>query len=226
MAVNTFTLRNVHGDFSDWHKGRTHYALWALPVDSPAVHQRLQAAQAHLSAWLLPLYQRQAHITVGLCGFPSPEARQADDFGPAALGLQLAALRQTAVGTLDLQVGGLASFSSVPYLRVQTAPAPLQHLRQSLTANTAQDGPADYTPHVTVGLYAGEWPLSLLHAAFERFGDTEPLPLRARTLDLVSYAPAVIGGPLQTLARLDLHSGALCWSKDLPASLQAFAAIG
>lgn len=221
-----FTLRNERRDFPEWHLGRMHYALWALEVDTASVRQRVQAAQDHLGAYLLQGYCRQAHITLGLCGFLSPTPQHGDDFGPAALQVQLAALRQAKLQAFELAIGGLQSFSSVPYLTVQGPPNALQTLRQCLASGAINSPPGQYTPHVTVGLYAGVWPLSQLQAEFDRFADRAELELPVRGLSLMSYAASEIGGPLQTLARFDLKSATLHWSEDLPRDLQAFAAVG
>lgn len=224
-AADSHTLCNVRRDFPEWHLGRQHYALWALQVDTAPVRQRMEDAQAHLAHHLLEDYRRQPHITVGLCGFLSATPQHADDFGLEALRAQLTALRQVRPVPFSLRVGGLASFTSVPYLSVQADAGHLEALRLCLAGAGMHSPPGHYTPHVTVGLYAGVWPLSDLQEQFSRFTGTAPLPLTLRGISLVSYAPHEIGGPLQTLADYDFESGTLCWSSGLPAALQAFAAI-
>lgn len=221
-----FTLCNVRRDFPEWHLGRPHYALWALQVDTARVRQRVQAAQAHLAQHLLDAYLRQPHITVGLCGFPTATPQHADDFGPATLQAQLAALRQARPQPFAIGVGGLASFTSVPYLRVQAEARHLEALRQCLASACMNATPDQYTPHVTVGLYAGVWPLSVLEEQFRHFADGGDLALDIRGISLMAYAAAEIGGPLQTLAAFDFASGELHWCDPLPAALQAFARLG
>ena len=221
------TLRNEQRDFTQWHRGRGHYALWALLPDCVALEQRVQAAQARLSKWLLEGYRRQPHITLGLCGFPSTCATQDDDFEATVLRRQLDALRELRPAPFGITVGGLDSFSSVPYLAVQAQAADLGSLRQCLATNAAINTPPDrYTPHVTVGLYAGAWPLSTLHAAFDRFTVNAPLHLEISAIQLLSYAAAEIGGPLQLLANYDFASGSLRWEDStvgLPASFRDLA---
>lgn len=222
-----FTIRNVRRDFPQWHLGRTHYALWALSVDTAPVRQRVQAAQSHLAHRLLPGYCRQPHITLGLCGFLSAAPRHGDDFGRAALQQQLDALRLARPQAFDIAMGGLQSFSTVPYLTVQANADTLNTMRLCLAQSDINSAPGPYTPHVTVGLYADVWPLAELQKEFERFAvsDTEPLRLRVPGVSLMSYAPHEIGGPLQTLAEYDFSRGTLRWSNTLPEALQAFAAI-
>jgi 2'-5' RNA ligase len=221
----TFTIRNVRRDFPEWHLGRSHYALWALAVDTARVRQRVHAAQNHLAAWLLDGYCRQPHITVGLCGFPSAAPQRDDDFGCMALQKQIEALRRARPSSFDIAIGGLASFSSVPYLTVQAPTVPLHALRQCLATADMNCAPGQYTPHVTVGLYAQVWPLSELQKEFDRFEDPQALHLEVHSLSLMAYATHEIGGPLQTLAEYDFASGALRWSETLPAALQDFAAV-
>lgn len=219
------TLCNERRDFPQWHLGRSHFALWALNLDRATVRLRVQAAQCQLADYLLEGYCRQPHVTVGLCGFLSAAPQHADDFGPAALQQQLAALRQSRPTPFGLRLGGLGSFSSVPYLGVQADTGQLDLLHRCLTSAAMHSTAVPYTPHVTVGLYAGVWPLADLYAEFRRFDHQQPLPLTLRSISLVSYAASEIGGPLTTLADYDLAQGALRWSARLPSELQAFARV-
>lgn len=210
--IDSHTLRNVRRDFPEWHMGRTHYALWALQVDTQAVRQRMRAAQQHLANRLLQGYERQPHITLGLCGFLSEAPQHTDDFGAQALRLQLAALRQTNLTPFDIYIGGLASFSSAPYLTVQAAPASMESLRQCVAGAAMNPPAAHYTPHLTVGLYAGVWPLADLQEQFKDFAQSSALQLLITRLALLSYAAQEIGGSLQTLAEYDFQSRLLHWN--------------
>lgn len=209
---DSHTLRNVRQDFPEWHLGRQHYALWALAVDTPAVCQRLQAAQTHLQPWLLEGYRRQAHITLALCGFPSEMPVHGDDFGPAALQQQVQALRQCAPQPFGLRIGGLDSFASVPYLTVQADAGALDSLRLCLAHGALNAAPAQYVPHVTVGLYADAWPMATLQTQFQRFAAPEALALHIDRISLMRYVSREIGGPLQTLAHYSLESQRLVWT--------------
>lgn len=219
------TLRNELRDFPEWHCGRPHYALWAFLPEDAALGQRVQAAQAHLAPWLLQGYRRQPHITVGVCGFLSATASQGDDFGVEQLQAQLGALRQLQPTPFAIHVGGLDSFSSVPYLAVSADAVCLRALRQCLAGNAAINSPpSHYTPHVTVGLYADAWPMQTLRKEFERFPDDPDLHLPIGGIQLLSYAAREIGGPLQRLADYDFSSGKLLWkagAKEVPAAFSA-----
>jgi 2'-5' RNA ligase len=220
------TLRNERRDFPEWHRGRTHYALWALKPASAALDQRVQAAQAHLAEWLLDGYRRQSHITLGLCGFLSAAATQNDDFDAAKLQDQLTALRQLRPAPFAIDIGALDSFSSVPYLAVQAETAALHALHQCLAGNATINTPTErFTPHVTVGLYGGVWPLPLLREAFGRLPPQSPLRLDFSGIQLLSYTAREIGGPLQRLADYDFASGNLQWNQDAEGLPVAFLGI-
>jgi 2'-5' RNA ligase len=211
--AEAFTLRNERRDFPEWHLGRPDYALWALEFDSTAIAARMAAAQRHLAPWLLDGYVRQAHITLSLCGFPSALPRHADDFGPAQLRAQLAALQQVRPLPFAIAIGGLATFSSVPYLTVQAAGATLQTLRACLAAPSALAAPDRYVPHVTVGLYADAWPMPAVQQSLDAFAMCEPgcedVSARVSGVSLLAYTATEIGGRLRCLASYDFESGAL-----------------
>lgn len=174
FATAGHTIENVRRDFPEWHRGRPHYALWALDVDTAPIRDAMAAADAHLDGLLLDDYRRQAHVTLALCGFPCDTPRHADDFGPEALARQLAALEASGVEAFTLQVGRLASFTSAPFLAVHDAGGGIARLRRALTGNTAEPG-GPYTPHVTVGLYAGAWPTAEVLPRLDAFDAGPPM---------------------------------------------------
>jgi 2'-5' RNA ligase len=216
IASGEVTLRNVRRDFPEWHLGRPRYALWALQVDVAPVTQRLQAAQQHLADLLLERYHRQAHVTVSLCGFPCDAPQHADDFGPAALRAQLAALRQAQPRPFEIDIGALASFTSVPYLTVDDAGGHLAALRDCLAHGEVNPPGGRYTPHVTVGLYAGAWPMPSVQARLESFVCDAPLRLHIDGISLMSYAAPEIGERLSPIAHYDFASGTLRWDEPGP----------
>ena len=200
------TIANVRRDFPEWHRGRPRYALWAVDVDVPAVRDAVSAAGTQLADLLLPDYRRQPHITLGLCGFPVAEPREPDDFGPTELSGQLAALRALAPAPFDIDIGLLASFSSAPFLAVHDPQGGIARLRRSLTSAQPEWAEPDgaYTPHVTVGLYAGSWPTADIQRRLDRVPAGPALRCRVDRIGLMHYAAAEIGGPLTTEAEFHL----------------------
>jgi 2'-5' RNA ligase len=196
-----FTLRNVRRNFVEWHLGRPAYVLWALDFDTTAVLARMQAAQAQLADLLLDGYCRQPHITLSLCGFPSDSPVHPDDFGPELIQAQVQAMQQLHLAPFEIEIGGLDTFTSVPYFTVTETSGQLAALRACLTARGGQATTGDYVPHVTVGLYADAWPLAVVQARLKSCALPEPVRVPVRGISLLSYQSADIGGALSCLAR-------------------------
>ncbi len=195
-----FTVRNVRRDFVEWHLGRPVYVLWALDFDTTAVLPRMQAAQAQLADLLLDGYTREPHITLSLCGFPSDSPVHTDDFGPELIPAQVQAMQQLRLAPFEIEIGGLDTFTSVPYFTVTETSGQLAALRACLTAKGAQAASGDYVPHVTLGLYADAWPLAAVQARLRRCVLPEPVRVPVHGISLLSYQAADIGGVLSCLA--------------------------
>ena len=204
-----FTLRNVRRDFPEWHLGRPTYALWALDFDATLVLPRMQAAQAQLADLLLDGYERQPHITLNLCGFPSATPGRADEFGPDMISAQVQAMQALRLAEFEIEIGGLDTFSSVPYFTVREADTQLAALRACLAKAASQAVADDYVPHVTVGLYADAWPMASVRARLLACALPEPVRVLVRGVSLLSYAAAEIGGPLSCLARYTFDADGL-----------------
>jgi 2'-5' RNA ligase len=200
-ASDAFTLRNERRDFPEWHLGRPAYVLWALDFDTAAVLPHMRAAQAQLADLLLDGYNRQAHITLSLCGFPSDAPIHADDFGPELIHAQVQAMRQLRLAACEIEIGGLDTFTSVPYIKVCEPSGQLAALRACLVGSAGQGGADDYVPHMTVGLYADAWPMAVVQARLRQCALPLPVRVPVSGMRLLSYAAAEIGGPLSSLAR-------------------------
>lgn len=203
LATASHTLRNEQRDFVEWHRGRTPYVFWGLDVDMPGVVARVTAARQHLDDLLLAAYCRQPHVTLELCGFAGVAPLAVDEFDSAYLSAQILALRQAAPAPFEIEIGGLASFSSTPYLRVIDAHQRITVLRDCLAVAGAYRLAGDYTPHVTVGLYGDAWHAASVCLRLSGFAAGEPLPCRIEQISLMAYEPSQIGGPLRRLG--DFH---------------------
>lgn len=206
FAAAGHTIENVRRDFPEWHRGRPHYALWALDVNTAPVRDAMAAAAAHLDGLLLDGYRRQAHVTLALGGFPCDTPQHADDFGLEALARQLAALEASGVEAFTLHIGRLASFTSAPFLAVHDTDGGIARLRHALTGNTPEPG-GPYIPHVTVGLYAGAWPTAEVLPRLDAFDAGPLLGCSIEGVSLMRYAAPDIGGPLETLGRFRFGHG-------------------
>lgn len=214
FLAEPYTQRNERGDFSAWHRGRPHYVLWALDADLPAVRARVAAAQRALDGLLLDGYQRQPHVTLALCGFPAQAPSAADEFGRAWLDSRIAALHAARIAPFAIEIGALESFSSAPFLCVRGG-GTLGALRACLQPAAAHPQ-GDYVPHVTVGLYAGEWSTATVAQRFDAFAAGPPLRCEITQLSLMGYVAEEIGGALFTLADWQLTEQRLQWH-DTPA---------
>lgn len=203
MIEASHTLRNEQRDFVEWHRGRGPYVFWGLDVDMPAVVARVVAAQQYLDGLLLAAYCRQPHITLELCGFASEAPLAIDEYDPAYLSAQVAALRQTAPAPFEIEIGELASFTSAPYLQVSDASQRIAVLRHCLALSGACRLLGEYTPHVTVGLYGDAWPADSIRSRLSEYAAAEPLRCPIERISLMAYEPSLIGGPLRRLG--DFH---------------------
>ena len=191
------------GEFFSWHRGRPRYALWAVLLDCGAVNRRLAAARRDLADLLLPGYQRQAHITLQVCGFPVLRAQAADDFDAIRLAAQVTALDAAGVAPFSLRIGDLASFATAPYLQV-AEDGSLERLREALGDAGISGADFRFVPHLTVGLYGREMAGAALAARFAKPRFAAELPVVVERIHLLSYQSAQLGGPLSLLASYDL----------------------
>ena len=171
----------------------------------------MQSAQEALADLLLPGYGRQPHVTLSLCGFPSAQPQHDDDFGPTLVRAQLRALQQAGPAAFEIAIGGLDSFTSVPYFTVRDTAGQLQSLRNCLQQTPAIAAHGDYTPHVTIGLYADVFPMHHVLQRLRAVALPADLHLPVTGVSLLSYEATHIGGPLQCVASYAFANGLLQW---------------
>lgn len=168
-------------DYPEWHKGRQRYAVWVLSIDSEAIQHRLQSARHLLQDWVHPVGERQAHITLFVCGFPARYTVHDDDFSQSQLEQQRQALKQLNAHPFQLQIGGAASFSSAAYLQVHDPAQGLARIRKALSNCSHEIRQSPYTPHLTIGLYQKAIDRSLIE---QRLALVESQPLELKVLQL------------------------------------------
>ena len=196
-------LPSLRDEYPEWHRGRPRYALWSIPVECPAMLQRLHEARRLLGDWLHPVQGRQAHISLFVCGFPCAVPCHDDDIGTAVLQAQHSALASLNAAPFELQIGGLDSFASAAFLGVRDD-GQLEQLRQALAPLSREIRQAAYVPHLTVGLYRQAVSAEQWHARAAPLHDSPPLSLAVRELQLVSYDARELQGPLRVEARVAL----------------------
>ena len=190
-------------DYPEWHRGRRHYGVWLFELQSELLQQRMQRLRAHLSPWLLAAPgwpRRQAHVTVFVCGFLAPWRSLDDDFTPAQLAAQQAALAAARLPPLSLEIGSLDSFDTAAFLRVHDPLQGLAAVRRVLGQEVAEIRQAPYVPHVTLGWYARAVPCAQVARRLAAQPLLEPLQLEVRRLLWARYEARVMGGWLTPLA--------------------------
>lgn len=171
-------------DYPEWHRGRKHYTLWLIEPRSEEIYKRVNAAREHLSEFLLKPYQRQPHITLFVCGFLAEIPHFDDDYSRAQLERHTELLKQSNVGPFRIEIGGLKSFASAPFLEVQDREGGIERLRTLLAADGKEIAWNTFTPHITVGLYSGTF---CSKEVGQRISTFSSKPIRL-TVDRVSFA--------------------------------------
>ena len=205
MHTDTHSQPCEDRDFADWHQGCPWCAVWVVQIDSDAVDATIQAARHALGAALLARYERQPHLTVAYRGLCDEMAHVAAEFGPAQLRADLATLQALAQPPFAVQLQGVGSFTTVPYLGMTQGADTLARLHDALVPWPPAPG-WHYVPHVTLGHYAQALPLLWAVEQLQAVGVGQPqLPITVQQLALVRYASHDIAGPLVLEGRWDLQ---------------------
>lgn len=193
-------------DFVEWHRGCPWCAVWVLRVDTPQVQRWVGSARAAMQLWLLPRYQRQPHVTVAFRGLMAgQQAHPHAVFGRDQCLQDVHTLQAAQLRPFAIQMGGVGSFSTVPYIAV-AAHAPLQQLH-SVLAMQVSDPEWQYVPHVTLGHYGAQLPVQQVIAALQGSGVAdEVVELEVDALWLARYRTEDIAGPLHFEGRFDLRT--------------------
>ena len=189
------TIAAENRDFPEWHHGRESYAVWVLRAKNEAIQKKFKAAREHLADFLLEPYRRQPHITLFVCGFLVDRPQYNDDFTPAQLGTQMNALENTNIQPFEIEVSGLNSFVSAPYLEVHDPAGGIARLRDILSRGAREFRTAPYTPHLTVGLYADAFPSENVLSKLAGFSTT-PISWKVEQIALATYQANEFAGKL------------------------------
>jgi 2'-5' RNA ligase len=205
------TIKNQHRDFHEWHMGRSRYAIWAIDIDTPEICQLVLAAEQHLAGLLLEDYCRKPHITLCVCGFPTDEVKQADDFSASSLETQVSNLSRLNLKPFEIEIDSLASFSSAPFFHIKDPDNNIAALNECLSLGIQSNHNERYIPHITIGLYADAWSSNAVSIRLDSFPKPENLRCSVSQISLMSYSPSEIGGELKTIADYRLDEAELIW---------------
>lgn len=196
---HTHTTKLCDRNFTEWHKGISHYGFWAVLIDSINCLQRVSAVQSHLSEFFLPAYKRQAHITLNSCGLMADT-----HFAPSKLDQQISALNHLKASPFDILVTNIDSFSTAAYLEVEDINLSLQKIHTALSTIACDSPPLSYQPHITLGLYREEFKTEVLTKKIMQFAKNDPIALRVNEVQFCRYETSSIQGPIEVIKRIPL----------------------
>jgi 2'-5' RNA ligase len=192
----------VH-DYPDWHRGRQDYSVWLIELGGVEVFQKIAAAREHLSDFLIKPCRQQPHITIFVCGFLADTPRYGDDFSAEQFENHLHLLKEEAGKPFTLEINGLNSFASAPFLEVADPEGGLERVRAPLLTTGKEIGRSKYIPHVTVGLYSGAFPASVVIEKISSFPKA-PCKVKVDQITFASYRAREISGTLTYRYQVDL----------------------
>lgn len=180
--------------------------MWVLRPENGAVQGKFEAAREHLNGYLLEPYRRQPHITLSVCGFLVSESHYNDDFTHNQIQSQMQVLEAADIPSFEIDVGGLNSFASAPFLEVHDPSNGIARVREILSRGAREFRTAPYTPHLTVGLYADAFSSEVVMgriAAFEK----NPVRVKVEQVTLATYQAQEVMGALRYRHDVTLTNG-------------------
>ncbi|MFN3291334.1 MAG: 2'-5' RNA ligase family protein [Acinetobacter sp.] len=192
-------------DYPEWHLGRERYALWYIEVDDPVLISYLTQLRGQFSDLLYQPNQRQFHITLFIAGFWVEQATQSDDFSRAQLTQQFEHLKNLKLESFQLQVGGLNSFESALFLKVDDAAGMLDKIRKTLLQTSQEVAALSYCSHITLGLYREAVSSDHVLARMAEIEDIHS-SLNISKLTFGFYQAHVLQGPLFSHAQIELEN--------------------
>ncbi|WP_263772157.1 2'-5' RNA ligase family protein [Propionivibrio soli] len=209
------TSASIHADFVDWRKGRRRYAVWGIDVDCAPLRAMTSRLRHVLGDCLLPGYERQPHITLRACGFPTPAPVFDDDYSPAHFACHIEALVQAQIPPFRVTVGRPATFPSAAYLSVQDEEGGIAQIRDALIGLEPAEPDFEFVPHITFGLYRRRIPVAQVMQRLAACPDVFARQLDVRQISLMTYEASVITGPLRSICEFNLAEGRVRLRREL-----------
>jgi hypothetical protein len=189
------TLPSKLQDYPEWHRGRKEYALWHIELENEEASKKINAAKEHLSDFLLKPYHRQPHITTFVCGFLTDSLRFDDDYSFEQFHVHAQCLSDATVKPFVVEIGGLNSFASAPFLEVDDLEGGIGRLRSVLSATGKEIARSVYTPHITIGLYSEAFPSTVVARKISAF-PTAPSRFKVERITFATYKARELVGAL------------------------------
>ena len=189
-------------DFTEWHNGVSQYGFWAIVIDDSRWVEMFDAACSHLKQFIHPGYQREPHITIMACGLVDQKY-----FSTRQLERQVVSLAEAMIAPFYLTAESLDSFASAPYITVEDPTGTLNRIRTYLAAISEEDNPAEYQPHITLGLYRDAFDTFQVADRLKEFAYAPISPLRVSELAFCVYETKDIQGPFRIRDRVTLNDG-------------------
>ena len=193
-------------DYPEWHRGRSRYGIWMIPIDCPRVLAHIDELTVQLADLLHPT-RRQPHITLFVCGFEQERQIHDDDFTLAQLQQQQVDLGQLNLPPCTLQVGRPDSFASAAFLSVGDPQGHLQYWREVLGISCTEVRQAAYVPHITLGLYRRSISAQLLRQRLVQLSVPDDLCLPVEQLQYATYSSNDMFGPLECRQQVPTDGG-------------------
>lgn len=193
------TIPHRDRDFAEWHNGVSQYGFWAVVVDDSNCLELFDAARSHVKPFIHPGYQREPHITITACGLLDETY-----FSTQRLERQLVALTEAMIAPFSLNAKSLDSFASAPYITVEDPTETLHQIRGILTGISKEDNPAEYQPHITLGLYRDAFDTFQVADCLKRFECAPIRPMSVTELAFCVYETKEIQGPFRVRERVKL----------------------
>jgi len=201
------TLPVERRDYGEWHRGRKKYAVWTIGIEDRAVRSRFNAARAHLSDFLFQPYRRQVHVSVFVCGFLVKHGRLDDDYPVWKLRQHVRSLQRDLPASFDIEIGGVNSFATTPFLEVFDITGGIQKIRGKLARSHNEIRMSPFVPHLTLGLYASDFEPAVVAGSMNSLPTGPRITYHVEVLSLSTYVAWEIAGPLTQVHAVPLGTG-------------------